>query len=210
MLVWLMPTSQPTVVVSRLSVKVWLEDTPSVDRVRPAVCPRCEAPSRAPGESLGLHGHGLRSRWCLGFLQWGEPPGEYVVEVRRYLCTGCEQTCTVVPRGICPGRLYLIGTIGAALALWALSDPPVSAADVRRQISPFEVPTDRLPPRDWAALRRWTDTDDLWGGALSDSDLEPKPRAEVLAGICVGRSPPPTRGQPAATRAFFGAIRQAD
>ena len=207
MLVWLMPTSQPKVVVSPLSVKVWLEDIPSVDRVRPAVCPRCEAPSRPPGRPLGLHGHGLRSRWCLGFVEWGEPPGEHVLEVRRFLCTGCEQTCTVVPRGICPGRLYLIGTIGAALALWALSDPPVSAVDVRRKCSPFERPSGRLPPRDWAALRRWAEADELWGGASSDSDLGPKPRAEVLASICVGRGPPSTRGQPAAKRAFFGAVR---
>lgn len=146
----------------------------------------------------------------MGLLEWGEPPADHVVEVRRFRCTGCQRTCTVVPRGICPGRIYLIGTIGVAMALWTLSEPAVSAADVRRNMSPFGLPTDRPPRRDWAALRRWALADDLIDASRVDSQLAPKARAEVLAGICVGRSPPSTRDHPAAKRAHLGAARQAD
>lgn len=199
-----MLSSAPTVTISEVDVKEWSSETPSVERVRPSRCPRCDAAARPVGEPLQLWGHGIRERLCLGALCFGEEPERLVVEARRYLCQRCERTCTVVPRGVCPGRVYLITTIVWALACWTLSADKPSAAAVRRRLSPTQNSPHRPARRDWAQLRRWAKAADL------DADLAPKPKAGRLAGIYMGRSPPSTRHFCASKRAFLGAMRQPD
>jgi hypothetical protein len=194
--------SAPKVIISDVDVKEWHAATPSVDRVRPSRCPRCGAAARPVGEPLGLWGHGTRKRLCVGPLRFGDAPDRLTVAVRRFLCRRCKRTCTVVPRGVCPGRIYLLGTIVWALALWALSADEPSAAAVRGRISPLKKSPHQPARRDWAQLRRWAKAADLTGG------LAPKGRAGRIAGIYVGRSPPSTRHSSLTQRAFLGAIRQ--
>lgn len=197
-----MLSSAPKVIISDVDVKDWLDQTPSVDRVRPSRCPRCHAASRPVGEPLQLWGHGIRERLCLGALCFGGAPQRLVIEVRRFLCQRCERSCTVVPRGVCPGRLYLVATIAWALACWTLSVDEQSAAEVRRRLSPIQKSPHRPARRDWPQLRRWAKAAEL------GADLAPKPTAGRIAGIYVGRSPPSTRHFSPSKRAFLGATRQ--
>lgn len=197
-----MLSSAPKVIISDVDVKDWHDQTPSVDRVRPLCCPRCDAPARPVGEPLQLWGHGIRERLCLGALRFGQAPQRLVIEVRRFLCQRCERTCTVVPRGVCPGRVYLVATIAWALACWALSVDEPSAATVRRRLSPTQKSPHQPARRDWSQLRRWTKAADL------DASLAPKPTAGRIAGIYMGRSPPSTRHFSPSKRAFLGAISQ--
>lgn len=149
-----------------------------------------------------MWGHGLRERLCFGPMCFGGPPKKIVLRVRRYLCRACERTCTVVPRGVCPGRIYLVGAIALAFVWWTLVDDGATAASVRRRVSPHQTPSHRPDPRDWAQLRRWAKAADVAEGLL------PKERAERIAGMCVGRSPPSTRQISLAHRAYLGAKRQ--
>lgn len=183
-----------------MSVKNWIERTPSTHEVRPAQCPRCGRASRPLGEPLVLVGHGTRSRQCLGPLALDAPPEMHVVSVRRFRCGACERTCTVVPREVCPGRLYLVSTIAWALAWWALADEPGSAVLIRRRLSPWQNPPHRPARRGWAQLARWAQT-------AHAADLTPQAAAGRLAAQFVGRSPPSTRGDPPTRRAFLGAAR---
>lgn len=81
-----------------LLVNAWIAQPPSVDDVRPPRCPACSVASRVLGETLTLHGHGLRARQVRGPIDEHEPPIERVVRVRRYRCLRCNAVVTVVPR----------------------------------------------------------------------------------------------------------------
>jgi hypothetical protein len=83
---------------------------------------------------MGLHGHGVRSRQVLGPLTWGGLPLALEVWVRRYRCTRCRATCTVVPREVLTRRLYSAPAIAMALALFGLLSRTV--AQVREAVSP--------------------------------------------------------------------------
>jgi hypothetical protein len=194
--------SVPTVVVSSVSVKNWIARLPSTDAVRPKVCPWCDAPSRPVGESLVLVGHGTRSRQCLGPLELTGPAEMHILRIRRFLCRACERTCTVVPREVCPGRLYLVTTIAWALAWWALADEPAPAAHIRQRLSPWKQPPHRAARRGWPQLARWAQ---LSGAA----DLAPHAAAGRIASLLVGHSPSSSRGDPPTRRAYLGAIRHA-
>ena len=102
------------VIRSERDVKSWMEAMPSTDAVRPARCP--------VGQGLGLHGHGVRTRQGRGPAEPDAAPQVRVFCVRRYRCTRCRATATVVPREVLTRRLFTAGAIALALALalWGL------------------------------------------------------------------------------------------
>jgi hypothetical protein len=140
------------VVRSKLDVKSWAVEMPSVDAVRPTCCPACLAPSRPVGGGLVLYGHGQRDR-----QQWGPPapdlpPAIRVVRVRRYECQRCGALTTVVPAETLTKRLYSGAAIAWALALFGIS--LLSPVDVRALVSPWRV-VGASSARHWVTLSRW-------------------------------------------------------
>lgn len=135
-----------------IEIKVWRQQLPSVDQVRPSRCPRCHAASRPPGRPLGLHGHGVVRR-----DQWGPPlfeasPCFDELYLRRYRCQNCGAVIRVGPRGLLPRYRYGGGAIGLALALWSIFGQ--ADADIRAQVSPWrQVALETL--RRWPSLPRW-------------------------------------------------------
>ena len=135
-----------------LDVKQWEANRPSVDAARPSGCGQCGAASRAAGENLTLHGHGLRLRLLYGLLAAGQAPGTHEVWLRRYRCVRCGAITTVGPRGLLRGHLYGVGTILVALWLWAMLGWP--AAEVRDALRPWGHSGLGCAGR-WASLGRW-------------------------------------------------------
>lgn len=125
---------------------------PSVDEVRPARCPACDAASRPFAGCIVLHGHGLRSRQALGPPHPGAPSAALVFDARRYRCTACRAVTTVAPAETLSGRLYTAGAIVWALALFGLE--MLSPATVRSLVSPWssQGPTSAAG---WLTLSRW-------------------------------------------------------
>jgi hypothetical protein len=99
-----------------------------------------------------VHGHGLRERQLWGPLEPDGPPVLTVVSVRRYLCTRCRTTMTVVPTEALTGRLYTASAIAWALALYGLQK--LAAAAVRKLVSPMLIIGASSAAR-WLTLRRW-------------------------------------------------------
>lgn len=141
------------VIRSDVGVKSWAAALPDVEALRPGRCPACAAAGRPLGGALGLHGHGVRGRQVLGALVWEAVPVALEVGVRRYVCTTCRATCTVVPREVLHRRLYAAPAIALALALFGLLSR--SAAGVRRAVSPWRHVGAAGALR-WDALRAWT------------------------------------------------------
>lgn len=98
--------SSPRIVHHALDVKGWLVRPPTAESARPGSCVECGAPSRLPGGGLGLHGHGLRDRQLRGPPSADAEPVWIVIACRRYVCTSCEATMTVAPRGVALQRHY--------------------------------------------------------------------------------------------------------
>lgn len=140
------------VIRSDVAVKSWAAALPDVETLRPPRCPACAAAGRPLGGPLGLHGHGVRSRQVLGALAWGAVPVALEVGVRRYVCTRCRATCTVVPREVLHRRLYAAPAIALALALFGLLSR--SAAGVRSAVSPWRHVGAAGALR-WDALSAW-------------------------------------------------------
>ncbi len=140
------------IVQSAIDIKKWLEEVPGVHEVRPARCTLCRAPSRRPGHTLGIHGHGLVRRDVWGPVEEGETPEFWDLLIRRYRCLTCLTIIRVGPRGILPRRRYGGGAIAAALALWAVfgQEPAV----VRDTVSPWRHVAIETQTR-WASLGRW-------------------------------------------------------
>jgi hypothetical protein len=145
--------SKIRIVQSALDVKRWMERPPTVDEVRPARCPACEAPSRPVGGLLGLHGHGLRERHQWGPAVLGAAAAVVAILARRYQCQPCGAVVLVVPRGILRRRLYSAGAVALALALWSVAE--LAPAEVRRRVSPFTI-LGATAAAGWASLRRWS------------------------------------------------------
>jgi hypothetical protein len=121
---------------------------------------------------LGLIGHGVRKRLQLGSAGVDERPEVTEVTVRRYRCRGCGAVVTVVPRGVAPRLRYRLRAVAWALGRWWQG---VSAAEVRREVSPFEHVGEEAR-RGWPSLRRWVD---MLGGALGlDAIGAPRSRVE--------------------------------
>lgn len=74
------------------------------------------------------------------------------VQVRRYRCTACGATQTVVPAEVLTRRLYSASALVWALALWGID--ALTAAAVRARVSPWRVVGAASATR-WDALRRW-------------------------------------------------------
>lgn len=139
------------IVVAPIERVEWARALPSVDAVRPARCPTCGVASAIPGQPLGLHGHGVRTRDLWGPPKPGAPAELGEIRVRRYHCVHCHATCTVVPRGLLRRHMYTAGAIALALALWSMG---LAAEAVRARVSPWPV---RGHARGWRSLHRWTD-----------------------------------------------------
>src|SRR5437764_1335332 len=91
---------------------------PSVHDARPPITPCCGVASMPPGAPLVLHGHGLRARTVRGVLAPDEDPDFHELRVRRYLCTACGATCTVVPVDVLPRKHFGALTVALALAFY--------------------------------------------------------------------------------------------
>ena len=82
-----------------------------------------------------LHGHGRRERQVLGPPTPGAQSVLRLVWVRRYLCTACDASMTVVPREVLTKRLYSGAAIGMCMALFGLC--AMSLSTMRALVSPF-------------------------------------------------------------------------
>lgn len=188
---------------SAISVKKWMEKSPSVELVRPAKCPRCDHAAREPGRPLGLHGHGSRSRQLRGPATVDQPSKESEIQLRRYLCQRCGVAMTVGPAGLLTGRLFTAMAIGLALALWSAGR---SHAEVRSEVSPWSVVGASAHAR-WNALRRWARAagrGELWPSIDANENWRPRELAKRVASILMSRGPP---GKCAKTRVFAGAAQ---
>jgi hypothetical protein len=86
-----------------------------------------------------------------GTVEFLDEPGLIDVVGRRYRCLSCNAVCLVVPTGVVPGRVYFMSTIALALAMWSVRR--LTAQEVRRRLSPFQVVGPSVVG--WAQLRRW-------------------------------------------------------
>ena len=155
-----MGRSHSGIIQTRIDIKGWLSELPSVAVVRPARCIVCGAASRCPGRGLGLHGHGVVRRDFWGPLEPGDTPEFHDLLIRRFRCVHCRAVFRVGPSGILPHRRYWGGAILAALALWALFGETPEAA--REAVSPWRQVSPETGPR-WPSLLRWAaGADDLW------------------------------------------------
>ncbi len=202
----LMLQSTHTVIHPYLDVNAWREQMPSAHEARPAFCPRCEAPSRPVGATLGLEGHGLRTRQVRGPLAPGEPPTTIQIDVRRYRCSACEAIITVLPRGLVSRRHFSGGAIAQALARYGLDGE--SQGQVRRHTSPWTVLGDAARAR-WATLRRWIAA--IGRGALfpcvraMPAWFTARQVAERAATTLAAFAPPALAPRPLLEQAFAGA-----
>jgi hypothetical protein len=144
--------SPQRLVHSSISIKAWSTQTPSVDAVRPATCPVCDAAGHPVGDGVVLHGHGLRERQIRGVRSPLDPPALLVIFARRYACQRCGAVLLVVPAAVGARRLFDLATIAFALARWCMEG--VASRAVRAQVSPLHVVGDSAR-RAWSQLRRW-------------------------------------------------------
>jgi hypothetical protein len=144
--------SDSNILQSKVDIKSWQQQVPSVEAVRPAACPVCQAASRPEGKPLQIHGHGLRERQVLGPLSAHEAPEMVEITVRRYRCQPCGAVISVVPCQVVAKRLYSAAAIGFALALWGLLQ--WSARKVRQAVNPLRI-VGATAIGSWASLRRW-------------------------------------------------------
>lgn len=107
-------------------VNGWLKRLPTVEEVRPAQCPRCEAAGRPTGRGLGLWGHGVRERQSRGPLEPFGKPVTVVIRMRRFVCRACGAVIQVVPRGVIAWRLFSAQAIALAVTLFGVHRLPMS------------------------------------------------------------------------------------
>lgn len=194
------------IVRSAIDVKDWLASMPSVESSRPGSCPWCGAASRPVGCRLVIHGHGTRGRQLRGPASADAEPKVVQLRVRRFLCCACEQTITVLPRGVLQGRLFSAAAIGLALALWALFLRP--SPEVRKRVSPLHE-IGAASAAGWPMLRRWADS--IRAGTLFASVRACPPEwarrqcAERAASTLLACAPPSLHGESKSVRVFTGA-----
>lgn len=124
-----------------------MQRPPTVDEARPARCRRCDASAHGAHQRLGLHGHGLRARQLRGPIDVDARATITVLRVRRYRCSACGATTTVVPREFAHPTAVL------ALRDWSIAH--ASSDAVRARVSPWRVRG--LSARGWRTLRAWVD-----------------------------------------------------
>jgi hypothetical protein len=179
---------------------------PSVEEVRPARCPVCEAAAREVGRPLSIIGHGVRARQLRGPMSATAAPTIETVDVRRYLCVRCDAVITVAPCEVEPRRHYTRPAIVLGLALWGLFGE--GAAVVRRTVSPWRIKA----TAGWPTLRRWV-------AAVARQTLIPMARpastataraiAASAAQVALACVPPTKRGEPERVQVFLGAVAMA-
>ncbi len=135
-------------------------ECPSVDEIRPVQTPCCGRATRSGGRLL-LHGHGCRSRQAVLPPRPGAQRCRFVLcWVRRYLCTACGRTCSVLPNGVVLRFTYSLASI---LAAWldgaaacrgggGLTDEAVWK---RHGLDRLAHESRRSGGRRWRSLRRW-------------------------------------------------------
>jgi hypothetical protein len=133
------------------SVKHWIADTPGVHDARPPITPCCNVASVPPGAFLVLHGHGTRPRTVRGVLAPDDTPQFHELRVRRYRCTACGATCTVVPVDVLPRKHFGAITIAVALALYGALHEALD--EVWRVLNPSRIRG--LESRGWDSVLRW-------------------------------------------------------
>lgn len=198
-----MKQSLPGILRSAITVKKWMENPPSVDQVRPAKCPRCDHAGREPGRTLGLHGHGRRTRQLRGPVTVDSPAKEIKIWLRRYQCQACGFTMSVGPAGVLTRRLFTAMAIGLALALWSGGD---SGAAVRREVSPWQVVGPTAQVR-WNSMHRWAlaaRAGELWPSIRLTVEWTRRELAKRVSAILMSRGPPSDSNK---TRAFEGAAQ---
>ena len=140
------------VVRSAVDVKSWLTKIPTVEEVRPARCPACDAASIPVGGRIVVQGHGKRDRQAWGPPAPHSPPELRKLDIRRYRCIRCCAVTTVVPSETLTKRLYTASAIAWTLALFGLS--MLSPTAIRRLVSPWGIWGATSAAR-WQTLQRW-------------------------------------------------------
>jgi hypothetical protein len=120
---------------------------PSVEALRPKSCPGCGYLAYGP-DGFGIVGHGVYWRQVLGVVS---PQDENEIPIRRYVCGGCEQTISVLPDLLYPGRWYAGAVILEALRLHLVDDKTEGEVRVRFGL---EVDPEAIW-WSWRSLRRW-------------------------------------------------------
>jgi len=139
-----------TVFAAGLGVESFLSPGDADER-RPPCCPHCSLPSRPLGKPLGLHGHGVLRRLVHALVDGRVQ--DLMLFVRRYLCTRCHKTCTVMPRGVVGRYRYELVVIVHALFSWAIEGQSAGRCRARFGRGPY---TGLGTVGRWASLRRWT------------------------------------------------------
>lgn len=113
------------------------------------------------------------------------------VGVRRFLCTACGATCTVLPKGLLPRHLYSLFAIVHAwwLAIrmgGGLDEPAVCARQGVDRL-PAGVETHRTGRRRWSSLRRWSARIGQWWPSLAIAGASWRERVgSLLASFVAG------------------------
>jgi hypothetical protein len=188
------PRSGKRVVHSGLGVKSWASALPSCAAARPSCCPTCEAPSRVPGKSLTIVGHGLRGRGIEGPHEPGEEAFDTPILCRRYVCLACGAILVVVPSGVGRGLRYSLSAIAYALALWGYARK--SAEQARKATSTARA-RGRASPEQWSSLRRWVwCASAIYGAAVPRVLGALRERAAALSAWLASHAPVPTSQVP--------------
>lgn len=170
----------------------------SLEVARPCACVACGAVACG---SLLFHGHGVRERSAvLPGRHWHGPGRVVTVGVRRFLCTACEATVTVLPRGLLPRHLYSLFAIvhawwlGAAAPIGrGLDDEAVCALQgVDRRPGPHRQ-RNRTGRRRWTSLARWATQLGRWWPTVvvAGETWRARARSLLLALVAAAGEAPP-------------------
>jgi hypothetical protein len=101
-----------------------------------------------------------------GVLAPDEPPTFHELLVRRYRCTACDATSTVVPADVLPRKHFGAVTIALAFALYGVLRETLNR--VYRALNPTRIRG--LDARGWDSLLRW-----LAAASTLFPDVRPSP-----------------------------------
>ncbi len=162
----------------RLGPVSWDPDQlPDIDLLRPPSCLGCGALARQ-GVKIDLHGHGVRIRSVVLPALPGEDRRVGTCWARRYHCTKCGHTPTVLPPGVLPCHLYSLMAIVRAWIL-VVAEPVGQGVDDRLAYAvqgwkPATSWTKPWPYR-WRSLDRWAARVEAWWAASAVSIADPFP-----------------------------------
>jgi hypothetical protein len=129
-----------------------------------------------------------------------------VIIVRRYRCSECGETCTVVPRGVLVYRYYSASAIALAMALYGVVH--LSLGQTRERVCAWRV-TSSGRRSVWVTLRRWLQAvreRRLFASVRpSPEEWSSRAVAERVATTIGAKAPPAMISRPWPERAFAGA-----